>query len=250
MFVFIVTRNTEVFDSIAFNKKSPEYVLRMGNQWTTQRNIRLTLQNAITNFWDLGYYAVQLDPTLQTAWENGGSNGEGFNMDGNTFVITDNEFFLDNITLDAGQWGWVHFEFRLHEETTLDEDRGSQLFRFIQYSSPVSIDDYTPDGGFNFLLNLLPEPPPHMDSLEFTMSPNPADVDFITVDMNFATSTAVLDILDTWGNPMISTYSLGSLSVGNNNRTIYIGGVSAGTYTVVITANGNTYTEPIIILNH
>ncbi|KAB2913767.1 MAG: T9SS type A sorting domain-containing protein [Bacteroidetes bacterium] len=248
----IVTRNTEVYDSIGFNKTTPEWILRMGNQWPVQRKIRLTIENPVTNFWDLGYYVVQLDPMLYNAWEEGGSNGEGFNMDGNTFVITDDGFFLDNITLEAGQWGWAHFQFRLHEETVMDEDRGQQMFSFVQHSAPIGYEEYEPDGGFNFLLNLLPEPPPHIDSLEFTISPNPADVDFITVDMdmNFATSTAVLDILDTWGNPMISTYSLGSLSVGNNNRTIYIGGVSAGTYTVVITANGNTYTEPIIILNH
>lgn len=250
----IVTRNTEVFDSIAFNKKSPEYVLRMGNQWTTQRNIRLTLQNAITNFWDLGYYVVQLDPMLHSAWEEGGAIGEGFNMDGNTFVITDDGFSLDNITLDAGQWGWVHFEFRLHEETVMDEDRGQQVFSFVQYSSPIGSEVYEPDGGFNFQLNLQPDTAyhePHVDSLDFIIVPNPTEnteTVAVEIDMNFSSSTAVLNIYDQWATPVITQMSLGTLTVGENTRTVYIAELSAGTYSVVITANGQNYTQTMIVL--
>ncbi|KAB2916002.1 MAG: T9SS type A sorting domain-containing protein [Bacteroidetes bacterium] len=250
----IVTRNTEVYDSIGSNKKSPEWVLRMGNQWSEQRKIRLTIDNPVTNYWDLGYYVVQLDPVLYNAWEEGGSAGEGYILDGYTFIVEDDGFYLENITLEAGQWGWAHFEFRLHEETVMDEDRGQQVFRFVQYSAPTGSEVYEPDGGFNFQLNLQPDTAyleSHVDSLDFIIVPNPTEnteTVAIEIDMNFASSTAVLNIYDQWGNPMIDPMGLGTLTVGENTRTVYIAELSAGSYSAVITANGQNYTETMIIL--
>lgn len=251
----IVTRNTEVFDSIGTNKKTPEWVLRMGNQWSEGRVFKLFLNNNVTNFWDLGYLVIQLDPSLYYAWQEGGALGEGFVADGQALVITDDGFFLDNIELTAGQWGWVHFQFRLYPETVMDTDRGQQLFNFIQSSSLPFENNYEPDGGFNFLLNLKPDSAyvdPHIDSLSFLVVPNPTEmtetVD-VDIDMNFSTSTAVLNIYDTWGNSVIEELELGSLVSGENTRSVYIAELGVGTYSVVITANGHNYTQTMVIVN-
>lgn len=250
----IVTHNTAVYDSIGTNKKTPEWVLRMGNQWLDERKIKLTIDNPVTNYWDLGYYVLQLDPHIYSAWEEGGSNGEGFTLDGNTFYIYDDGFFLDNIVLDPNEWGWAHFQFRLYPQTVMDEDRGQQLFRFVQYSAPVSTGVEEADGGFNFLLNLKPDTAyvdPHIDSLNFVIAPNPTSGSTVNVGIttNFTTSSATLYIFDNWGYSMINPMGLGTLTEGANSRTVNISGLSAGTYTMVIVANGVNYSRTFIVLN-
>lgn len=251
----IVTRNTEVYDSIGFNKTTPEWVLRMGNQWADQRKIKVVIDNTVSNFWDLGYYVVQLEPHIHTAWEEGGSVGDGFTLVGNTFYIYSDSFYLDNITLDEGVWGWVHFQFRLDSATTIIEDRGSQMFSFVQYSAPIGTEVYEPDGGFNFLLNLYADTSnseSHVDSLDFIIIPNPTEYTEtveIEIDMNFATTTAVLNIYDQWGGTVITEMELGDLNVGENIREVYIAELSAGSYSVVITANGQNYSQTMVILD-
>lgn len=249
----IVTRNTEVYDSIGTNKTTPEWVLRMGNQWSDERKIRLTIDTPVTNYWDLGYYVLQLAPNLFSAWEAGGSNGDGFTLDGNTFYISNDGFFLDNIVLDPNEWGWAHFQFRLYPETVIDTDRGQQMFSFVQYSSPTTGGDDEADGGFNFLLNLQPDTAydPHVDSLDFVIAPNPTSGSTVNVGIttNFTTSSAVLNIYDNWGYAVISPMGLGTLTEGANSRTVNISSLSAGTYTMVITANGVNYSRTFIVLN-
>ena len=250
----IVTRNTEVYDSIGTNKTTPEWVLRIGNQWSDERKIKLTIDNPVTNFWDLGYYVLQLEPHIYSAWEEGGNSGEGYVLDGNTFYIYDDGFFLDNITLAPNIWGWAHFQFRLYPETVMDEDRGQQMFSFVQYSSPSAGGDEEADGGFNFLLNLQPDTAytePHIDSLSFVIAPNPTSGSIVNVGIttNFTTSSAVLYIYDNWGYSMISPMGLGTLTEGTNSRTVNISSLSAGTYTMVIAANGVNYSQTFIVLN-
>ncbi len=249
----IVTRNTEVYDSIGTNKTTPEWVLRMGNQWSDERKIKFTIDNPVTNYWDLGYYVLQLDPHIFSAWKDGGSKGEGYTLDGNTFYINEDGFFLDNIVLDPNEWGWAHFQFRLNPETVISTDRGQQMFSFVQYSSLSGGDDEA-DGGFNFLLNLQPDTAyidPHVDSLNFVIAPNPTSGSTVNVGIttNFTTSSAVLYIYDNWGYSMISPMGLGTLTEGANSRTVNISGLSAGTYTMVIVANGVNYSRTFIVLN-
>lgn len=251
----IVTRNTEVYDSIGTNKKTPEWVLRMGNQWAGQRKLKLTIDSEVNNFWDLGYYVVHLGTNIHSAWEAGGSSGDGYTLEDNTFYVYDDGFYLEDITLDSGEWGWVHFQFRLYEETEIEEDRGQQMFSFVQYSFDEEASTYNPDGGFNFLLNLQPDTAytdPHVDSLDFSIVPNPteyAETVGVVIDMNFYTTTAVLNIYDQWGNSVISPMDLGTLGQGQNTRNVYIAELSAGSYSVVITANGQNYSETMIVVN-
>jgi hypothetical protein len=248
----IVTRNTEVYDSIGTNKKTPEWVLRMGNQWSDERKIKLTIDNPVSNFWDLGYYVVQMDSSIHTEWVSGGSQGSGYTLLGNTFYIYGDSFYLDNIVLDSGEWGWVHYQFRLHDTTQMPNDEGNQLFQFVQYSSPIGSTTYEPDGGFNFLLNLEADinyVPPHVDSLDFTISPNPTTQTTIAlaITTNFSTSSSVLNIYDNLGTAMISQVSLGALVEGTQGKSVDITGINAGVYSVVITANGINYTESLVI---
>lgn len=248
----IVTRNTEVFDSIGTNKTTPEWVLRMGNQWGEKRKIRLTIENPVTNFWDLGYYVVELDDAIFDAWVAGSSVGNGYTLSGKTFYVYSDSFYLDNIVLNGNQWGWAHFQFRLHDSTTITADRGQQLFSFVQYSSPLDPTEYTTDGGFNFLLNLEKDTayvPPHVDSLSFSVYPNPINVGNITVGVttNFSTTEAVLNLYDFWGNPVISEVSLGTINEGYTEKSIDIGKPASGTYSMVITANGINYSQIVIV---
>jgi|GEM_PF-850545 len=153
----IVTRNTEVYDSIGTNKKTPVFVLRMGNQWSVSRKVRLSLSNSISNYWDLGYITLQLSPEIFTAWSNAGAVGSGYTLSGDVFIISGDGFYLENIPLPADQWGWAYFQFRMYSGQNITSYRGTQLFNFVQYSSedPDNI-AYESDGGFNFLLNLYP----------------------------------------------------------------------------------------------
>lgn len=150
----IVTRNTEVSDSIGWNKKTPVYVLRMGNQFDDPKKIRVALENAISNFWDLGYFNIRMSSNLQNAWLAGGGQGNGYSLNGDVFTVSGDSFELNNIELEGNEWGWYYVQFKLDSLVSINSDRGQQLFRFLQYSSDIDFLDYQVDGGFNFLLNL------------------------------------------------------------------------------------------------
>ncbi|HYG14627.1 MAG TPA: PKD domain-containing protein [Bacteroidia bacterium] len=248
----IVTRNTDVYDSIGSNRTTPEYVLTVGNQWEIQRAIKFTIGNSVNNFWDLGYYVLKFDANIHAAWTAGGSNGSGYTLDpaDSIFYVYDDGFYLDSILLDSSEWGWVHIQFRLHDEVEITENRGEQLFEFVQYSYDAEASEYTADGGFNFLLNLLPPPPPHVDSLEFSISPNPTSPGNVTVSMtsNFSSTGVVINVYDGLGNPVISQHSVGTISPGNQSTIVNLSGVASGAYNMVITANGIDYNEIVIVL--
>lgn len=107
-------------------------------------------------------------------------------------------------------------------------------------------------GGFNFLLNLEADVnyvPPHIDSLDFTVSPNPTSQTTLAlaITTNFSTATSVLNIYDNLGNAVIPQVSLGALVEGTQGKSIDITGVSSGLYSVVITANGINYSESLVV---
>src|SRR5690606_9000221 len=152
----IVTRNTEVHDSIAYNKKTPVYVLRMGNQSNDPQKLRVALNNVITNFWTLGYFTIRFDGHIYDAWNAGGKSGANYTLSGDEFKVTKDGFYLDNIVLDGDEWGWMYVQFHLNPGVSITTYQGTQLFRFVQSSCDTSSESYQADGGFNFLLNLLP----------------------------------------------------------------------------------------------
>jgi len=152
----IVTRNTEISDSIAFNKKTPVYVLRAGNQSGNPQKMRMELGNVISNFWSLGYFTVRFDGNIYNAWLAGGQSGANYQLSGDEFKITGDGFYLDNIVLDGDEWGWMYVQFHLHPGISITTYQGTQLFSFVQSSCDTTSESYQADGGFNFLLNLLP----------------------------------------------------------------------------------------------
>ena len=68
----------------------------------------------------------------------------------------------------------------------------------------------------------------------------------VLIDANFAT-TGEINIYDGLGNPMITPQSV-SINDGTTSETVYVGSISPGFYTMVISANGQNYSEGIIIL--
>jgi len=152
----IVTRNTEVQDSIAFNKKTPVYVLRMGNQAGGPKKMRMALDNLIANYWSLGYFTVRFDQHIFDAWTLGGQSGANYILTGDEFKVTSDGFYLDDISLDSNVWGWMYVQFHLYPGINITTNQGSQLFRFIESASETTLESYEVNGGFNFLLNLLP----------------------------------------------------------------------------------------------
>ncbi len=153
----IVTRNTEVYDSIGNNKKTPVYVLRMGNQSSNgPQKLRVALDNVISNYWTLGYFTVRFSGNIYDAWNAGGKSGANYTLSGDEFKVTKDDFYLDNIVLDGDEWGWMYVQFHLNPGVSITTYQGTQLFRFVQSSSDTSSESYQADGGFNFLLNLLP----------------------------------------------------------------------------------------------
>ena len=91
----------------------------------------------------------------------------------------------------------------------------------------------------------------HIDSLDFSVVPNPVSDNIVTasITMNFSTSSGLLYVYDNWGNMVVGPNSLGDLNSGEQTRTVDISELSAGTYTMVIAANSLSVSQVFIITN-
>ena len=247
----IVTKNLKVTNlNQIVRTPPPTWVgVRNPDASVTCSDIRLP---ANTGFSSAGDVIIHLDEDLLSSWQSGGLSGSGFTMIDSSIlkVIPNQTFVLSNICLTGDQYANIGVQFSLDSTYSYSSE---EKYHF-------TIGQYAPQttnilGAVNFDVNLTMEgqdsTEEHIDSLDFSVVPNPVSDNIVTasITMNFSTSSGLLYVYDNWGNMLIGPNSLGDLNSGEQTRTVDISELSAGTYTMVIAANSLSVSQVFIITN-
>jgi len=245
----IVTRNVKLFNINRIQRKSMTWlVVRNPDDQTSCTDIKLP---ANTGFSAVGSVKIHLDEKLLDAWEAGGLSGSGYTMlDSGTLQVTPYQTFeMNNICLDINEIAQIGVEFELDSPATFTTaatypftmgqymPSTDNIVGAVNFDVTVSLDGYDSSGD-------------HVDSLEFAISPNPTFPGLVqvSIDCNFSTSGATINVYDGLGNPVITPHYIGTLSSGGQIESVNLNGVSSGAYNMVITANGVNYSGIVIVL--
>ncbi|HYG40079.1 MAG TPA: T9SS type A sorting domain-containing protein [Cytophagales bacterium] len=267
-----VTNNDGTYDRVApgtYTGTGPNWQSRMGvlfinNPTSTSRIVNLSFNElqldspAAPEFNDYGFAVLAFDQDLWDKWDAGGRIGSGISVieDGLVKVTDPTTATLQNITLTAGEMHRLGVMFEYYYDSIPDSNY-TYLYSLGEYDTDPAEHIHAPT---MFTTTVLENPVldsigsndtlyGHIDSFSYVISPNPVTTGSVNVNvsLNFHTSTAVLNIYNSLGNPMITPYSLGTLTPGNHSFPVNVSSVPSGTYTMVITAKDINYSQVIII---